>query len=228
MSVAQKLPKVAPCSIQTCPLCGEDKILVTRGFVRMSKDTDPEIFPDRGYSFCNCQNIWFTNTENIDLAANKEHVDESVDVVRWYMNRGLIFNQGYQRNRVFCHGPAPETQAEFFRLGFVSDAFPVDLIWSFHKIQRAINPLQVLGDYFNNLNPGGYLFVAMPDPYFIEFESPYEWRHWLLRENHIMWDMDSFCDAAEKIGFTTLMKKRNCDVQPCQDMHLIFKRGDHV
>ena len=99
-----------------------------------------------------------------------------------------------------------------------------DVIWANHVFEHFHYPLEVLKKCYNLLNDKGKLFVGMPDPFFIAFENVYNWSHWLLRSHHIMWDMDSFCDEAEKVGFKTIMKHRNTEVNPQMDMHLIFEK----
>jgi hypothetical protein len=75
------------------------------------------------------------------------------------------------------------------------------------------------------------LFVAMPDPYFIDFSDPYKWGHWHLKEHHMFWDMDSFCAMMERHGFKTVRKHRNVgyDFICIGDYHLIFQKpwGNH-
>ena len=229
MSIAQKLPKIAPCSVQKCPLCKEDKILFVQGLVKMNEEGEPQLFPDRGYSFCNCKSIWFTDWENIDVSS--EVTNESPEVFQYYIAKGIIRNKGYLKNKFSCLGDAPKTVAEAERLGFDvgTDAKDFhfedfDLIWSYHVLQRECYPLTMLQAYYDLLKVKGVLFIAMPDPFFICFDDAHRWGHWLLRQNHIMWDMDSFCDEAEKIGFKTIMKLRNFEIKPKNDMHLIFEK----
>lgn len=211
---------------------------MTQGIVRQDKGT--LIFPDRGYSFCNCKNIWFTEWSNIDL--RNRHNNESKEVLQYYLSdMGLvhkdkdnnflveevfILNKGMGNNKVLVCGNAPETIKEFNRLGFVVDQehSKWDIIWAYHIFEHMHYPLQELADFYNNLKPGGVLFIAMPDPYFINFDNPHSWEHWLLREHHIMWDMDSFCDEAEAVGFKVVYKNRNTTIKVCKDMHIILKK----
>jgi cyclopropane fatty-acyl-phospholipid synthase-like methyltransferase len=59
-----EVPKRA---LQTCPLCGEEHITIMHGIVGDLEDyTKKQICLDRGYSFCNCRNIFYTKYENID------------------------------------------------------------------------------------------------------------------------------------------------------------------
>ena len=46
----------------------------------------------------------------------------------------------------------------------------------------------------------------------------------MLREHHIMWDMDSLVDEVEKVGFTVCMMMRNTEVSVQRDMHLVFRK----
>lgn len=63
MSVAKSLPPVAPFFMQECPMCGTSHRMMIRGlYVENGKS---QLYPDMGYSFCNCQDIFFTKWENI-------------------------------------------------------------------------------------------------------------------------------------------------------------------
>ena len=70
MSVAKQLPEIEPFFMQDCPLCGRSNRMVVKGVCRYDDKT--ELYPDIGYSFCNCKNIFYTRFENI-----KEHDCES-------------------------------------------------------------------------------------------------------------------------------------------------------
>ena len=212
-------------------------MVVTQGVVQQIGQ--PVMFPDRGYSFCNCKNIWFTEWKNIDL--ENRHSNESVEVLHFYLSDlGLIrnnatefhtvfvsiLNKGYEKNKVLVEGVAPKTIEEFQRLGFVIKYVfgPWDIIWAYHTMEHLQYPLESLKEYYEMLNPGGVLFIAMPDPFFINFDNTSAWNHWLLREHHIMWDMDSFCDEAEAIGFKVSLKMRNMKIKVCKDMHIILRK----
>jgi len=222
MSIDQKFPKLAPWSQQTCPLCGDEKIIIAHG-ITIDKEDKVRFYPDRGYSFCNCKSIWFTDWSNIDQRVR--HENDSTEVLRHYILTGRIRNKGYEKNYFQCLGWGDPVKAEAKRLGFevCGKAF-YDFIWAYHVFEHSQNPLHLLSDTYDNLSPEGLLFIAMPDPYFIDFENPYSWKHWLLREHYIMWDMDSFCDELEKVGFKILLKRRNTRVKLKKDYHIICQK----
>lgn len=63
MSAAKSLPPVDPFFMQECPLCGSLQRMMIRGlYVEKEKG---QLYPDMGYSFCNCRNIFFTKWENV-------------------------------------------------------------------------------------------------------------------------------------------------------------------
>lgn len=173
------------------------------------------------------------------MDSRNRHSNESKEVLHYYLKEihsidcydsvfVFIMNKGIGRNTVFVEGIAPETRGEFERLGFVlKDVFgPWDIIWAYHTIEHEKEPLKVLRSYYDMLNPGGNVFIAMPDPFFINFDNLYAWEHWLLREHHIMWDMDSFCEEAKKIGYAVTYKTRNTIVNVCKDMHIILTKNE--
>ncbi len=233
MSIAQKMPKIAPWSMQKCPFCGELKMIVASGMIRTSMTEVPTLLvSDRGYSFCNCKSVWFTNWDNIDL--RQRHNNESVEQLRFLLYEGKIKNEGLRKNQVLVLGEASLTEKEFKRLGFkigkvvdygrTGEFGGFNLIWAYHIFEHMREPLQSLKEYHTLLVEGGKLFVAMPDPFFIEFEDLYTWEYWLLREHYVMWDMDSFCDEAETVGFKVIMKERNTKNRPCKDMHIVLQK----
>lgn len=65
MSVVQALPKTEPWCLQKCPICGCDNYMVVRGEIDFGEGRR-EVFPDMGYSFCNCHNIFYTTWCNYD------------------------------------------------------------------------------------------------------------------------------------------------------------------
>lgn len=257
MSIAQKLPNSVYWSHQTCPFCGEDKIVIANGLVWLEEEI--KIVPDRGYSFCNCKSIWFTDWSNIDQVVfedagveakhkkNKDYEKKNKDVFRYMLYKNRIHNLGIGRNRFFDIGSiTPFILDEARRLGFKTtglDMYPrkdfghklivgdvdtinivdtYDLIWASHIFEHLHYPLKVLKKCYDCLSDGGEMFVAMPDPFFINYDNIYHWTHWQLRTHYIMWDMDSFCNEAEKVGFKIAFKKRNTEVNLLDDMHLVF------
>ncbi len=80
MSVAQKLPEISPLFMQDCPLCSQSNRMVIKG-VR-HREEKREIYPDIGYSFCNCKNIFYTDFNNViddndeNFSNSKNHIEE--------------------------------------------------------------------------------------------------------------------------------------------------------
>ena len=66
--------------VQNCPLCGMPHPLIYRGMVRQGNTDDVVICNDKGYSFCNCNNIYFTDWNNIDQTIYDEEYYERYEV----------------------------------------------------------------------------------------------------------------------------------------------------
>lgn len=119
----------------------------------------------------------------------------------------------------------PMLQANFeeMPLGYIQKQ---DVIFASHIFEHFKDPLQAARKCHQLLNQNGILFVAMPDPYMIDWKDPYTWGHWHLKEHHILWDMDSFCSMMEEHGFKTVLKTRNTSLGfiCVADYHLIFKK----
>ena len=151
MSIAKCLPDVVDYCLQVCPLCNRANRIVVKGvFV---SDGKRELYPDIGYSFCNCKSIFYTNYENIKI----------------------------------------HTHAGF---------------------QHYKKPLEELKRTFDALPSGNQIEIVMPDPFFCEWGGdPYTFYHWNPRFNHVLFDMEKFCEDAEEIGFEVLSAKRQMDLQ---------------
>ena len=241
---------------QNCPLCGMTHPVTVLGIVRDKKCARKQV-PDRGYSFCNCANIWFTDWANIDQDCydaeyekrfSSPIVSKAIALYSKYfpmlenvnsfleigcINEALLdkakeegwatyaldINENVKGNhtRVTCDVESRGSLKSFPR---------VDVIWASHIFEHFKDPLMVAFNLRHKLSDNGYLFVAMPDPWFINFTKPHEWDHWVLREHHILWDMDSFIDKMIEIGYDLVMSKRNClsDGICNRDYHILFKK----
>lgn len=51
---------------QTCPLCGSEQGIMMKGLVSDIETGQMKVAFDKGYSFCNCNDIFFTKRENLD------------------------------------------------------------------------------------------------------------------------------------------------------------------
>lgn len=256
MSVSQSLPTYETWSVQACPFCGSEQPMVVTGITFIGEESFD--VPDRGYSFCNCKNIWFTNWSNIDQGTyvdptyakkhdSKYYTDLVKQLFRGYAellikesNGGKKFLDLGSVNQYLLdearasgfdtYGLDITNREDFGHQLIVCDMDSgeiyekFDVIMANHFFEHIHHPLEVLAKCYKALNEGGLLFVSMPDPFQVNWNVPKMWRNWAIRQHYIMWDMDSFCEEANKIGFKTLLKKRNLDVRPLQDMHLLFRK----
>ena len=150
MAIAKELPELSQLVMQACPLCGRSNRIVIKGiFIQGNKR---ELYPDMGYSFCNCKSIFYTNYENVKIRTHS---------------------------------------------GF----------------QHYEKPLEELKNMFYEVPSGRVLKFNMPDPFFCDWGgNPYDFEHWDIRFNHVLFDMDQFCQDAEEIGFEVVSAKREFDV----------------
>jgi predicted SAM-dependent methyltransferase len=246
--------------MQECPVCGRVNPIYVQGLVR-----NPENFKmampvlDRGYSFCNCSNIFYTDWVNIDQRIYDEnyqkHYQQEVitEAIRRYsryfpmlkeFNSNIkVFGEIGSINQVLLDeakkegwgtigidiNPNVKSEQHSIINWNVEEAIHLrgyDVIWASHIFEHFKDPLTVASNLYNSLNEKGLLFVAMPDPWFINWEHPHQWQHWVLREHHILWDMDSFIEKLENLGFKKVYHKRNIDPDfVCTgDYHLIFQK----
>ena len=257
------MPEPAYWCKQKCPFCDEDKIVIANGIIGTAEK--PKMVYDRGYSFCNCKNIWFTDWKNIDQelyrgdtveknhSTNDNYKKGIKEVFQHHLKYQTVHNKGCDNNKFLDLGSiTPTVLDEAKRLGFETtgvDMYPrndfghamiqgdfevmnicdkYDLIWASHIFEHFKYPLKALEKCYDLLGEGGELFIAMPDPFFIDFMNIHNFSHFLLRSHHIIWDMDSFVEEAEKIGFKVGLKRRNFIVNVISDMHIVLIRGDKV
>ena len=232
--------------LQACPFCYTKHPIIVRGFVKNPETQEAKIIEDRGYSFCNCKNIWYTDWDNTDLRVydNKYREKYNIDQTRVlfdtcckdhfpifkahnkniknFLDIGAIHNgildnakkEGWDTTGLDIN-PSTSDGIHKRYIGNVEDSESLsylenfDIIWASHIFEHLKNPLITLENLFNKLNPSGMLYIAMPDPFFIDWAHPYNWGHWTLREHHIFWDLQSFIEESEKIGFKCVYKNRN-------------------
>lgn len=145
MSIAKELPVVDRDFMQDCPICGRDNRMVVKGVYKPG-----ELYPDIGYSFCNCKCIFYTNYENIKKDSGLSS--------KWV-------------------------------------------------------PLMHLAESYFKMKKDEVLSIILPDPFFVDWQQdPYQFLHWNPRKNHIIWDMDVFCEEAEWMGFKIESAEREFEV----------------
>jgi len=244
-------------SAQACPLCGMKQDVIINGMVTEGDKT--YTLNDHGYSFCNCNNIFFTDWSNIKLEAydqayeeryNNDQVKECLETyAKAYFKTIKESVAGDIFLEIGCVNPtlldkAVEHGFKAIGLDIIEHSFPphemlkdnfeelenpepmVDVIWASHIFEHFKDPIQAGRKCYDLLNDNGILFVAMPDPFMIDWKQPYTWGHWHINEHHILWDMDSFCAAMEKLGFKTIFKHRNTNISfVCvADYHVMLQK----
>jgi SAM-dependent methyltransferase len=256
MSVNPKFPNYEKWCVQKCPLCAQDMIAIANGYVAV----DDKYYPshDRGYSFCNCKNIFFTDWSNIDQGSyfvpeytkahyRGEHQKQMKELYRHYVKRiveesnggkkvldlgsvtNYLLNEAQEdgfdttgwdilHHEDFWH---KQITGDFDKIS-VLDKF--DIIYANHFFEHIHYPLEAIKKCYGMLNVGGLIFISMPDPFQIDWNDSSKWHNFILRQHHIMWDKDSFCEEMESIGFKTIFKIRNYDIRRLRDMHLLFKK----
>lgn len=247
-----------------CPLCKKEHPLLVRGYVADTMDTT--IFSpveDRGYAFCNCRNIFYTDWANIDQRIYDESYSEK------YQSEELneSFRKGFEYYypiiselkiiKRFCEigainstlldeakkkdwetirldiNPASTDENHTIVTGDIENPEisiklkNIDMMWMSHVVEHLKDPLLAMENVHRALTDNGLVFVSMPDPYFIDWHCVSQWGHWTLREHHIMWDLDSFIEAMEELGFECVYSKRYVAqrVFVClREFHTIFRK----
>lgn len=247
---------------QRCPFCNQAHPILVKGMVMVDVlKQRSEIIPDKGYSFCNCKNIFFTDWSNIDQSIYDDEYTKKYDgelvfkmvheFIKAYFpcfrdTNGNQFTEvgaantfvldyakekGWKTCGLDINPNSPIRDKHDHVYGNIEDINVLaklpnsDVIWASHIFEHFEDPLLVAENLFEKLNPGGYLMIAMPDPWFIPWPNPHGWGHWHIREHHIMWDMDSFIDEMIALGYEVCFSKRN-DLKYLSrmDMHILLRR----
>lgn len=248
---------------QNCPLCGQSQPLVFPGIETNADNPEKcNIYRNKGYSFCNCNNIFFTDWRNIDQTkygkdySEKYNKPETYKAVRqfaqYYIPRlagGKTFleigaasnivldvakENGFETTGLDINEfSGIKTDRHNFIVGNFEDIEvknKYDVIWASHVFEHFKQPLEMIKRCKDLLNNNGFLFIAMPDPWFINHriirQHPQTWAHFHLREHYILWDMDSFIDKVVPLGFECVYSKRNGGIEFYihGDYHLIFQK----
>lgn len=216
---------------------------------------------DKGYSFCNCRNIFFTDWKNIKKEEyNKDYYDK-------YSGENILKISGRIAEKYIpMIIEINKTAESFFEIGSINDRVlnvakennfsttgldinphvkskkhkiitgnfeevkidkKFDVIWASHVFEHFKDPIGCINRCKEFLEPNGLLFIAMPDPFFINWANPYTWNHWVVNEHHILWDMDSFIDCVLQQGFQIKHASRHVGVEfylTSGDFHLIFEK----
>jgi hypothetical protein len=97
LSIAQSLPNVASFFMQECPLCQRENRIVVLGIYRENPDDKQfQKYPDIGYSFCNCKNIFYTRMENLF----EENRSELANPVKRMKNQFDLMTSGETRRLI--------------------------------------------------------------------------------------------------------------------------------
>jgi SAM-dependent methyltransferase len=252
--------------LMSCPLCKTEHPLLVRGIVKNLEDESRlTLADDRGYAFCNCRNIFYTDWSNIDQriydqayfdkyqhndskhiyeAYSKEYFDKLLSYnpgISSFCEIGAINNsllnvakeKGWRTIRLDINKASTDDEHEIItgdieKPEVIKKLFDIDVIWMSHLVEHLLDPVQTMKNVHGCLNKDGLVFIAMPDPYFIDWSSPQKWAHWALREHHILWDMDSFIELMEELGYENLVARRNLNATLkficVLDYHLIFRK----
>ena len=220
---------------QNCPFCDMPQEGFVKGTI--IKDGILEIH-DKWYSFCNCRNIFFTDWSNMEQEVYDETYQDKYDNPEakglvlslaqesfnllpkkdgLFVEIGVVTDtildeadkRGYNTLAVDIND-ATTTKHDFLCANPDNDDMPKDIsvIWASHVFEHFEDPINVAKKMYRALSDDGCLYVAMPDPWFIPWANPHLWAHWHCKEHHIMWDMDSFIDMCEEIGFELVTAKR--------------------
>ena len=251
----------------SCPLCKTQHPIIVKGYVpNMSDTTMFSPVEDRGYAFCNCRNIFFTDWSNIDYRIYdetyyKKYQHENYDKsykkgtdyyfpilegfakINTFCDIGAINSTildeakklGWETTRLDINETSKDKTHKII-IGNIEDLwiqeklFGIDCLWMSHVIEHLKDPIQTIKNIHKILSDDGIIYIAMPDPFFINWNSPETWGHWSMREHHILWDMDSFIELMEENGYECVHAVRHGIKKTficIREYHLIFRKNGH-
>lgn len=243
--------------LQKCPICGSKNVIILKGTVcDIAEWEKRKTAHDMGYSFCNCNNIFYTNWSNMQLEIYDDDYEDSYQQERVKESANRLIEK---------YLPYSQPCEKFLEIGTLNDFFldaaknkgydvcgsdirsrrtayrfieysldgekcaeKFNQIFCSHVFEHVKNPINSIVNLSEMLVSGGGLFIAMPDPVFIEWNDPYTWDYWAVREHHIMWDMKSFINFVKKhSGLKCVYAERNRTMlfMARGDYHLVFKKA---
>lgn len=73
-------------ALQACPLCGMRHPVYVQGSVKLYGTDKFILHPEKGYSFCNCANIWYTDWKNIEYSRYNRKYKEKYEIKQFVVN----------------------------------------------------------------------------------------------------------------------------------------------
>jgi SAM-dependent methyltransferase len=225
-------------NIIKCPLCGENQPTVLYGMVKDMATGGASLIGDKGYSFCNCHNIFYTDKKNLDNTIYGDEYESKYDGVEELYKpyfrfiepvpngtfaevgpvNDVIMDEAIAKgySRAYCFHIGKRNTKHYQYVGDFEKVKSIDLLTKFdyifmsHVFEHFVHPMDTAIEIGKLLKKNGKLFIAMPDPAQIDWDRPYDWQHLWIREHYILWDMESFIDFIEKhADVKCIYKERN-------------------
>lgn len=101
-----------------------------------------------------------------------------------------------------------------------------NLIWLNHTLECFKDPKRALSKCFDLLPEDGVIVIMTPDTDFINTRSSSGFIHWKPQTNRLMWNGSSLNSYLEKLGFQTIMCRRNYEHRFASqdDIHGIWQK----
>lgn len=87
--------------LQKCPCCGMGHPMYINGYSRDYHTERIVIHPNRGYSFCNCKNLWYTDWKNINQEEYNEVERSKTANASAKYNKTIVFTQTIMKLKNF-------------------------------------------------------------------------------------------------------------------------------
>jgi len=101
-----------------------------------------------------------------------------------------------------------------------------DLIWMGHIFEHFNDPIAAIKKAYDLLTEDGVLYIATPDIDFINSKGVSNFGHWKKQEHYIMWSERALNREVERVGFKTVMSRRNYINRfgTWNDVHAIYQK----
>lgn len=163
MSVKEKLQAVKDDFKQECPFCGAMQPMMIRG--RWTENNEVRLYPDIGYSFCNCKDIFYTDYQNVWKEAEtlNNKMSPLVELKSLYdsLEPGAKFTITMQ-DPFFCNWKDPHSYAGF-------NPRVNHIIWDADSF---IEECLKIGFHFRGLNRDMDLETKTPECYHVHLLKP--------------------------------------------------------
>ncbi len=217
--------------LQNCPLCNQPNEIFMQGLVRSLYSGTVQQCEDRGYSFCNCRNIFYTDWKNINIFNFKERFRNRLpkEIVETETSNAIdlvksIFPDVESFYDVFKIDKKVRDTAK--NKGMKVDKLKTyDLLYASYYFNRVENIPRELKKCHAKLNQNKYMYISMPNTKYIDFDRDNSIDFdWYVSENYTLWNLDDFTELLEENKFKVIESKNGLAKYKTENKEWVWRK----